>query len=283
MELRSAKRDRDDQAVPPTLPPLVPAGGGGGGGGGGVAPAAVHMPGAGQAQAGVTAAPPNVVPPVVPNVVYMLSDTQISRIMANASSGEHFTPTTAWARAFAEQRVTAKLPAGCLNHRSPLFVKEPLCVLIAFGEQDTYFRELPDNALKTVHGTAPVDDMLARMIRAAWLAGTPWENPAIGLGEAQKHVAYNMQNLEDALSTMVRMVHMAPVQTYDFWFEETSRIRRLAGHYVRALDSWLIEWAKKNNKKELLRKDNFRSATVPSRSTVVKKTNSIGTPSSPPL
>ena len=165
MELRSAKRDRDDQAVPPTLPPLVPAGGGGGGGGGGVAPAAVHMPGAGQAQAGVTAAPPNVVPPVVPNVVYMLSDTQISRIMANASSGEHFTPTTAWARAFAEQRVTAKLPAGCLNHRSPLFVKEPLCVLIAFGEQDTYFRA---NALKTV-GTAPVDEMLARMIRAAWL------------------------------------------------------------------------------------------------------------------
>ena len=68
-------------------------------------------------------------------------NTQISRIMANASSGEHFTPTTAWARAFAEQRVTAKLPAGCLNHRSPLFVKEPLCVLIAFGEQDTYFRD----------------------------------------------------------------------------------------------------------------------------------------------
>ena len=82
---------------------------------------------------------------------------------------------------------------------------------------------------------------------------TPWENPAIGLGEAQKHVAYNMQNLEDALST----VHMAPLQTYDFWLEETSRIRRFAGHYVRALDSWLIEWAKKNNKKELLRKDNF--------------------------
>ena len=128
-------------------------------------------------------------------------------------------------------------------------MKEPLCVLIAFGEQDTYFRA---NALKTV-GTAPVDEMLARMIRAAWLAGTPWENPAIGLGEAQKHVAYNMQNLEDALST----VHMAPLQTYDFWLEETSRIRRFAGHYVRALDSWLIEWAKKNNKKELLRKDNF--------------------------